>query len=252
MTASNWRSYLPGMPTVAASFTLDPERAALLIVDMQYACAGREYQLGKYYAATRPDVGQRYFDIVEQIVLPNQQRLLAFFREHALRVIYLTVGSELPDASDLGPQIRARDAVVGGATGARPQVWRNSFERQIMAPVAPREGELVVNKLSKGAFNSSNLDRLLRNFGIQHLVVAGVATNACVALTAQDAADRGYGVVIVDDACASNSQVLHESTLANFYHLYGRVHVTEEVLQELTDTLEGTATSPSLIGAGTR
>lgn len=250
MTASNWRDYLPAMPSVAAPFTLDPAHAALLLIDMQYACAGRDYQLGKYYAATRPEVGQRYFGLVENVVLPNQQRLLAVFREHGLRVIYLTVGSELPDGSDLGPQIRARDAVVGGATGSRPQVWRNSFERQIMTEVAPREGELVINKLTKGAFNSSNLDVFLRNFRVQQLVVAGVATNACVALTAQDAADRGYGVVIVDDACASNSQVLHESTLANFYHLYGRVHDTSEVIAELQREFAQSPPDPALVGTG--
>jgi nicotinamidase-related amidase len=106
-----------------------------------------------------------------------------------------------------------------------------------MAEVAPREGELVINKLTKGAFNSSNLDVFLRNFAVRHVVVVGVATNACVALTAQDAADRGYGVIIVDDACASNSQVLHEATLANFYHLYGRVQETSEVIDELQDAL---------------
>ena len=251
MTASNWHDYLPAMPSVAAPFTLDPEHTALLLVDMQYACAGREYQLGKYYTATRPEVGQRYFDIVEQVVLPNQQRLLAFFREHGLRVMYLSVGSELPDASDLGPQIRARDAVVGGAAGSRPQVWRNSFERQIMDAVAPHDGELVINKLSKGAFNSSNIDVFLRNFRIRHLVVAGVATNACVALTAQDAADRGYGVIIVDDACASNSQVLHEATLANFYHLYGRVLETSEVLDELQQSVAASVAEPVLAATST-
>jgi biuret amidohydrolase len=163
-------------------------------------------------------------------------------------VIYLTVGSELPDGSDLGPQIRARDAVVGQASGSNPQVWRGSFERQIMAGVAPREGELVINKLTKGAFNSSSLDVFLKNFHIKHLVVGGVATNACVALTAQDAADRGYGVIVVDDACASNSQVLHEATLANFYHLYGRVQVTSEVVDELRHALDGSK-APALAAA---
>lgn len=234
MPESSWRAYLPEMPSIATPFRFDPARTALLVVDMQYACAGREHQLGKYYAATMPEVGRRYFDIVEQTVLPNQQKLLACFRDLGARVIYLTIASELPDGGDLLPNGRSRDAVVGGATGSKPAVWRQSFERQIMEDVAPREGELVMNKLSKGAFNSSALDQVLRNLRIESLVVCGVATNACVALTAQDAADRGYSTAIVEDACASNSQVLHDSTLANFAHLYGRVVTADEVVTEIS------------------
>lgn len=241
MPEPTWPNYSPVMPSIAAQTPLDPARTALLVVDMQYACASRKHQLGKYYAATMPEVGNRYFDIVEQTVIPNQQRMLTYFREHGLRVIYLTVAGELEDGSDLLPAGRNRDKLVGGPTGEKPAVWRQSFERQIMEDVAPRDGELVVNKLSKGAFNSSALDRILRNLGVEGLVVCGVATNACVALTAQDAADRGYRTVMVDDACASNSQVLHDATLANFAHLYGRVLQTEEVIQELTAQLMATA-----------
>jgi nicotinamidase-related amidase len=69
--------------------------------------------------------------------------------------------------------------------------------------------------------------------GITGLAVAGVATNACVAATAFDAADRGYRTVLVEDACAAIDPVLHEATLLIFSHLYGRVLTADALLREL-------------------
>jgi biuret amidohydrolase len=236
MSIHSWRERIKHLPGVAPTFALEPARTALLLVDMQYACASRDHQIGAFYRATFPELGERYFDRVEQVVLPTQQRLLEQFRARGLRVIYLTIGSELPDGADLLPHGRNRDRVVGAAMGRPPAVWRHDPERQIMAEVAPRSDELVINKLSKGAFNSSNLDQVLRNLGIDSLVVGGVATHACVALTAQDAADRGYKTVIVEDACAAPEEV-HENTLLNYALLYGPVLNADEVLEQLGGTV---------------
>ena len=73
--------------------------------------------------------------------------------------------------------------------------------------------------------------------GIQHLVITGVATNACVESTARGAADLGFWSVLVDDACATFDPAMHESTLKNFRTIFGKVKTTREVLDDLAERL---------------
>tara|TARA_R100000030_G_scaffold77176_1_gene60076 strand:- start:1009 stop:1179 length:171 start_codon:yes stop_codon:yes gene_type:complete len=55
----------------------------------------------------------------------------------------------------------------------------------------------------------------------------------CVETTAREAADRGYAVTIVEDACATTHKELHDSTVKNFSRFFGKVRSTEEVLELL-------------------
>src|SRR5262245_66681495 len=95
-------------------FALDPSRVALVAVDMQYASASRLEGLGRALKASGQEaLGEYRFDRIEHVVVPTIQRLLDFFRQHRLRIVYLTVGSELPDFSDLLPHMQSFAAAVG-------------------------------------------------------------------------------------------------------------------------------------------
>jgi biuret amidohydrolase len=74
--------------------------------------------------------------------------------------------------------------------------------------------------------------------GIDGLIIAGVVTNVCVETTARDAADRGYKCILVDDACAAQSQEFHDSTLRTFAMVFGKVRTTSEVIGILQDQLK--------------
>ncbi|MHA1529568.1 MAG: cysteine hydrolase family protein, partial [Alphaproteobacteria bacterium] len=89
------------------------------------------------------------------------------------------------------------------------------------------------NKRSIGAFASTGIDHLLRSLGREQLYMTGISTNMCVESTAREAADRGYVVTMVEDACATTHADLHEAAMRNFQRLFGRVLSTEEVLVEL-------------------
>ena len=73
---------------------------------------------------------------------------------------------------------------------------------KILEAVAPAPGEVVLSKVSAGAFNGSELDSLLRRLRIDTLIVTGLVTGGCVEGTVRGAADRGYRVFLVEDACA--------------------------------------------------
>jgi nicotinamidase-related amidase len=79
----------------------------------------------------------------------------------------------------------------------------------IIEAITPIDDEIVLNKTSVSTFNSTAIDQILRNMRRDRLWVAGVVTEGCVELTARDAADRGYYVTLVTDACASSTRAAH-------------------------------------------
>ncbi|HEY3246916.1 MAG TPA: cysteine hydrolase [bacterium] len=209
---------------------MDPRRAALLVIDMQEYGLRRSSGLGRILAQRYPDLADYFFDRLDSVVIPNTQRLLSFFRDHGLRIVYVTVGPELPDGSDYFPRRRRRDEMR--PTGDQTLFPRGSREHSVIDELAPRPGELVLNKTSMSPFNSTGIDQLLRNMNITGLVVTGVGTHACVETTARDAADRGYDVYLMEDACTSVHPQLDQAALLSFALLSGKVKTTPDVLEE--------------------
>ena len=207
-------------------FGLDPRTVALVVVDMQYASGSRDHGLGRGLKARGQEaLGAYRFDRIEQTVVPTIQRLLAYFRQHRLKLVYLTVGSDLPDYSDLLPHMRAFAESAGNTRG--------NHEHEILDALAPRAGEAVLNKTTMSAFHSTGFERLVRAWGVEQLVFTGISTNSCVEGTARDAADRGFRCLLVEDGCGAASQTLHDATCTNFARLLGRVASSAQVLAEL-------------------
>jgi nicotinamidase-related amidase len=207
-------------------FELDRRSVALVVVDMQYASASRRDGLGALLKAKGlEDRGAYRFDRIEQVVTPTIQSLLVAFRRDKLPVVYLTVGSKLPDFGDMLPGMRRFAEAIGNTEGAK--------EHRILDELAPLAREAVVNKTTMSAFHSSGFERLFQAMGRTPLCFTGVSTNSCVEGTARDAADRGFQCVIVEDGCGAGSGELHDATCRNFARLLGRVATAREVLREL-------------------
>jgi ureidoacrylate peracid hydrolase len=95
--------------------------------------------------------------------------------------------------------------------------------------VTPRPDEVVVTKHRYGAFESSDLDLVLRSRGIRTVIMTGVATNVCVETTARQAFLRDYYVVFTSDCTATYSEAEHEATLRNIDQFFGQVARSDEV-----------------------
>ena len=211
-------------------FTLEPQKTAFIPVDLQYASACRTTGLGKLLKEEgKEKLGKYRFDRIEQVVIPNVQKLLNFFRKHKLRIIYVTVGSEMPDYSDYLPHRIGFVKWVNNRMGER--------EHEILDEIKPLPGELVINKTTSGAFNSTGIDLILRTRGIEYCLFAGVSTHVCVETTARDASDRGFNTVIIEDACGANKEEYHNSAIITFQRQFGKVYATDEVIRELQQNL---------------
>jgi biuret amidohydrolase len=209
------------------AFRLDVQRVALVVIDMQYASASRSAGLGRLLTelAVPEEEAEYRFERLESVVVPSLRRLLDTFRELGAAVVHVRLGSSVAGCRDLAPSFRRVEHAIGNYVEQR--------EFDVLDELAPVSGEPVVTKLSASGFTSSNLDALLRNLGVEQLVVGGVSTSHCVDLTARDAADRGYDVAIVDDACAEDTPELHTMSLRVFGKLFGRVVTADDAINEL-------------------
>src|SRR5262249_60669314 len=110
-------------------------------------------------------------------------RFVAGFRAADREVVYTRPGALLPDGRDMIARRRGRDATALMESG-RPAMWpAGSFEHAIVDDVAPRRDELVLDKNASSPFNGTGIDQLLRNLGIETLVLVGAATDMCVETT---------------------------------------------------------------------
>jgi nicotinamidase-related amidase len=204
---------------------IDPLRSALVIIDMQYATGDRSGALGRKLKAEGSTTGDYRFARIEQSVLPNTLRLRERFTELRRPVLHVTIGAARPDALDAPVHMRKLFIECNNYLGSR--------DHEIVDPLKPLPGEHVLRKTTIGAFASTNIDSLLRALDCDQLYMAGVSTNMCVESTAREAADRGYLVTLVEDACGTTFEDLHHNTMRVFQRLFGRVRSCDEALSEM-------------------
>lgn len=191
---------------------LDPRRTALIVIDVQNWA----------FAEPARAANASFQECLRHRVLPNLQRIIAHAREAGAEVMYTVIENLTHDGRD-----RSLDYKLSGLF-----VAKGSWEAGVVDAIAPADDDIVLAKTSSSLFNSTNCDYLLRNLGIEHLIVAGLLTDQCVDHTIRDAADRGYRAICVSDACASLTAERHEQALSLFAG-YCSTLSTEEVIAEL-------------------
>jgi nicotinamidase-related amidase len=224
---------LPGWHMPWPSFTVDWARSALVVIDMQNYGCNPELGVARMLSQRYPDIAAYYVPRLTGTVIPNARRLLGAFRERRLPVVFTRHGPLLPDGSDMIARRRRRDVDSLTSTDT-PTLWhRGTREHEVIADLAPRADELVVDKNTSSAFNSTGIEWLLRNKGIETIVVVGMATDMCVETTARDAADRGFNAIIVEDASATFFERHHRAALGGFARVFGQVWSMTQVLGAL-------------------
>lgn len=216
-------------PTLVSYFELVPSKTALLVIDMQNFAVTPQYGWGPILTRYYPHIASYFLERVQEEVIPNVKALLNCFREQRLQIIYTSVGPHTSNGSDY---LRMRNAAASERIPTLSAV--GSREHTIISPLAPQRDEIILNKVSQGAFTSTGIDLILRNLGIDTLVITGVHTNSCVETTARQAVDLGYKTLLVADATAAFDQESHDATLRTFRKLLGRVAHTQRVIETLS------------------
>ena len=180
-------------------------QTALLVIDVQ----NYTMENGGEYAGM--DAGEKerkygyFFREMRSRVIPNIQSLQAAARKAKIEVIYTVIASHTQDGRDL-----SLDYKISGMFCPK-----DSYDAQVMEEIAPQGDEIVLPKTSSSVFISTNIHYILGNLGIKQLIIVGALTDQCVDSAVRDACDLGYLVTVPTDACATQSRVRHENSLAN-------------------------------------
>jgi ureidoacrylate peracid hydrolase len=155
-------------------------------------------------------------------VLPRMRRLQAACRKAGIEVMYTTIESLTKDGRD-----RSLDYKITGFN-----VPKGAWDGKVVDEIAPGEDEIVLPKSSSSVFVSTHIDYILRNLGVQQLVLSGVLTDQCVESAIRDACDLGYLVTQVTDACATFTPARQAASI-NAIKGYCRQVTTDQLIAEL-------------------
>jgi nicotinamidase-related amidase len=103
----------------------------------------------------------------------------------------------------------------------------------IYPELTPTENEVVIHKGSYGAFYDTPLETILRNLNRDTIVICGTLTNFCCGTTARQGYERGFKVVVISDATATDDMDLQEAELMILRKGFARVMTTAEIVNQL-------------------
>jgi len=221
------------VPAKPYDFSLDPQRAALLIIDMQrdfVEPGGFGEMLGNDVSQLRPSI-------------EPLKALLAAARRAGLFVMHTREGHK-PDLSDLheAKRVRGKGAKTIGDEGPMGRILViGEPGHDIIDELYPIAGEPVIDKPGKGAFYNTELADLIARHGIEQLIVCGVTTEVCVHTTVREANDRGIDCLVLSDCTGSYFPEFHEVALrmiAAQGGIFGWVGDSQGVIAALTAPAE--------------
>lgn len=187
-------------------FPVDPDRCALVVIDMQVGFVRRE--------------SPQWIPQAERI-LPRLGTVADAARGLGVPVVFTSAQYLDPSPNDALQMTTAiaEGNLAAGTAGLEvvPELWR--------------DGDVLIGtKHTYDAFWQTDLDYVLRGLRRDTVVITGTMTNFCCEATARAGFDRGYHVVLCADLCASDNPWSHDATLQTIRRGYGRVLGSADVL----------------------
>ena len=217
----NWKTdyrsfYYEGVPE-PEDLSLPADATAMLSIDVQniYMTASDDPLEKARWAPFH----QRMHDIV----IPRTARLQNRFRQHGLDVLHARIACMLEDGRDR-------------SLSQKKPGWnylllpKDTEDAQIVAELAPHEGEIVVTKTTDSALTGTSLRLVLHNMGIKNVVLTGIFTDQCISSTVRSLADESFNVILVEDCCAAGTDELHQKELEILNMIYCHVISSDELM----------------------
>lgn len=199
----------------------DPAQTALVVVDMQ-----------NYFVQT----GEAACCPAAAGIVPNINRLADALRDAGGKVVWVVTeaNQEVWDNwknfyemfTPEGAKRRV-DTLVPGSS---------SFDLWPELTPAPEDDTVIKTRYSAFIQGSSEIEALLRQAGIDTVLVTGTVTNVCCESTARDAMMRGFRTIMVSDGNAANSDEAHQAALTGFISTFGDVQSTDQLIGNMAQS----------------
>jgi nicotinamidase-related amidase len=197
---------------MSPSPTVEPRKSAILVIDFVNDFV--------YPGGVIADAGGADYQARAQALVPTLEKLLAAARETGVTVVHAP-DAHMPGDSELEKW--------------PPHAMKGTKQAEIVAAIAPKAGDLVIEKTTYSPFVSTDIDEQLKRRGITRLYITGLHTDCCARHTSGDAFQRGYDLVWISDAMQSFTEEAHAQGLEYFKTWYAsdpaaQVRTADEVI----------------------
>ena len=214
---SDYRSFYYENTPEPLYLSLPADETALLSIDVQNT-----------YMTPSDDPVERarwapFYERMREIVIPRTANIQNSFRKHGMDVLHARIACLLENGKDR-------------SLSQKKPGWnylllpKDREDAQIVAELAPREGEIVVTKTTDSALTGTNLRLVLHNMGIKNVVLTGIFTDQCISSTVRSLADESFNVILVEDCCAAGTDELHRKELEILNMIYCHVISSGELM----------------------
>ena len=204
---------------------LDPAKSALLVIDMQNTFC---------QPGAPGEVPQ------SRGIVPRINQLSSALRRRGVPVIWILHANTTQNGrtdwevffANVVRSAEVRKRMAESLAPEKQAVWKD-------LEVKPGDVTLVKNRYSAFAHGASTVERVLRNLGVDTVLVAGTKTDVCCDSSARDAMMLDFKSILVSDCCAALSDEEHRASLDLFIQQFGDVMTADEVLARLSTNTKG-------------
>lgn len=180
-------------------------KTALIVVDMVYDFA-------------HPN-GAVYYPQNEEI-LPRIRKLIDKCREHDCLIIFMQ-------------HTHRKGKYDKELTMVRQNCIEGTGGDELMPELGVQENDFVIKKRRYSSFYGTDLDLVLREHGIENVIICGTKTNCCIRSTVNDAYHLSYNVIVPRECVATNDDTVNQVHLTDIHKYFGKVLSMEELSQWL-------------------
>jgi nicotinamidase-related amidase len=200
-----------------ASIRINPKKTALIVVDMQ-----EEFTRSNWSPNWIPEATKQ---------VPKIKDLIAACRRLRIPIIY-TYFAFRPDGMNMAPPLRAGWTPLDKYDDYDgPPLYQKENIDQALKP--DYETDILVSKPCLGAFTGTSLDLILKNLGVDTIVICGTMTNYCCGTTAREAHARGYKVVFGSDVNSTDNPEVHDAELKTLRRGFALVLAKDQIKEAL-------------------
>jgi nicotinamidase-related amidase len=197
-------------------FLVNPKRTALVNVDMQNCFV----QDSPVAAPKGPEIISRVNQIADAC---RRSGALVIHTVHVVR----------PDGSTTGVMGEFNAAIKAGL------LFKGNPAAELHPGIIVAPDDIVMDKPRYGAFHGTDLDLILRNRGIESVIVTGICTNVCCETTAREANMRDYQVFFISDATACfdlpevSAEQIQVAVCATLQMAFAQIETTASMIAKL-------------------